>query len=262
MRCFLPFRGEFGFIVMMHAPQVHAAEGQKIVCCEVGNEALYPSASQFFFVDRRPDVERREHLEYDFMARTNVAVARRYGKDLEFILPNPQAPRKYFVPQPRTEQSIGPCDVVICPRKREYGPDKNWPKWSHLADQLHHRDFRVFAAGVAESSFDVPCSQAWRFNHPLDATIQAMTGAAVVIATDSGLAHLAVLCGAPLLLISHGDGLVAPGTDDVGRPYWPIKIERYERENHTGSPIHILRDAWTSDPSVIVDTVVEGLEFL
>ena len=39
----------------------------------------------------------------------------------------------------------------------------------------------------------------------LDATVEAMLSAKVVVATDSGLAHLAILCGRPLILISDGE---------------------------------------------------------
>ena len=57
-----------------------------------------------------------------------------------------------------------------------------------------------------------------------------------MITTDSGLAHLAVQCGKPILMITH-HGTPGPGSG------WQIYWHRYNRENHTNSKI-ITVDAW------------------
>ena len=76
------------------------------------------------------------------------------------------------------------------------------------------------------------------------------------LAFRAGLAHLAVLCGAPLLLITH-NGLVAPGPvsgseGQVLEPgYWTVRLEEYyQRANHTGSPINV-SNAWQSPETVL-----------
>lgn len=219
-------RAEFGLLVRYHVPWVHALPGPKRVEIEEGNEALYPSAAEHIIVERGNDDARR---------------------GLPGWAPPKGAPEARFVPEPTVRVGLGP-DVVICPRKRSYGPNKNWDGWGYLLHQLGQSGFSVFAAGAPDSSDDVDCPAAWEHERFLDASIEAMLAAKLVISTDAGLAHLAMLCGAPLLLITH-EGLVAPGpvvTTD-GRvaqdQYWPVRLdEYYHAANHTHAPIHVSRD--------------------
>jgi hypothetical protein len=174
---------------------------------------------------------------------------RRFGHTARMHRPTDKFPRKRFVPQPKIRHGIR-CDVVVCPRKREYGKGKNWDGWPELTRRLCAEGLSVFAGGAADSSYDVPCVKAWDFGRGLDATIEAMHAARLVVATDAGLAHLAVLCGRPLLMITHANGLVAPGEfiDERGKAtkpeYWPVHLHRYIEGNHTGSPFHMLHHAW------------------
>lgn len=74
-----------------------------------------------------------------------------------------------------------------------------------------------------------------------------MRDAKIVIATDSGLAHLAVMCGCRVLLITHGEGIVADGVDDVGNQYWPSKIHNFEKvAAFTGATVKVIKHAWHS----------------
>ena len=156
------------------------------------------------------------------------------------------------MPQPMVVMGGVPdeIDVVVCPRKREYGKDKNWQHWHSLVDTLMLHGLSVFAAGHPNASYNsLSCKCAWSpdmGDRYLDNSIAAMLRAKIVLATDGGLAHLALMCGKPLLLISHGEGLVADGVDDVGKPYWPIKLERFVKENHCDAPIWVVYDAWHS----------------
>lgn len=252
MKAFLPYRGEFGFNVMAHAPQVHAAltPGVDVVFCEPGNEAMYPGAREYLHVSRREDSERRVYNEMDLLMWAMKQSYQLYGDDVVCVSPDLDARRSYFVPEPYKRRGIT-ADVVICPRRRDYGSDKNWPHWQALADLLMHEssiDTRtvVYAAGAPDSSYDIKCDGlAWDHKRFLDASIEAILSARLVIATDAGLAHLAVMCGRPLLMISYSDEcLVAPGTDDMGRPYWPIKIERYHQANHQQSTVCVVQDGW------------------
>ena len=114
----LPYRGEFGHKIMWHVPTIHALEGEKIVCCEAGEEALYPSASQFVLVDRKPDRRRREHPHHDqdFISEFRALLQSRFSG--QFRLPSNHGPRRYFIPRPLATHGIT-ADVVVCPRVRE-----------------------------------------------------------------------------------------------------------------------------------------------
>lgn len=263
-KIFLPYRAEFGWVIMAHAPQVHHEIKQDIpavVCCEAGNEALYPGAKAYEYVDRRIDCRRREHIERDWIDKEIIPdLAKKYGPAFEFVWPDQAAPRAYFIPRPHhQEERLPEVDVVICPRKRTYGPDKNWHHWQYISDLLDNAGLKVFAAGAPDSSDQAIATNttcAWHLARPLDATIEAMNKAKIIVSTDAGLAHLAVLCGKPLLIISYRDRLVAPGTDDQGRPYWPIKIDRYQQANHQNTHLEIIPWSW-DDPRKVADKTKE-----
>lgn len=257
MNVYLPARWEFGWIVMAHAPQVYADDGEKVVICEPSLEALYPGACGYVHCDVLDDDHRRSHVEHEYMRELTGRLKRSYP-EAKFVQPDKNAARRYFIPMPYQRQGVGEYDVVVCPRKRQYGSDKNWPWWSVITNGLRDAGCSVFAAGARHASYRVNCECAWDYERCLDATIEAMLRCKVVVATDSGLAHLAVMCGRPLILISHRDGLVAPGHDDCGRPYWPIHMDRFKQENHTDSPIYLLKDAW-NDYDMVMERAMSFL---
>ena len=264
MKVVLPFRGEFGHIVQWHAPVVHAIEGDKVVYIEEGNEALYPSATQWVEVVRLHDDRRRDQYRKDPDMRVWDRTAPARFPGAEILKPDASWPQRRFIPQPHRKQGIT-ADVVIAPRFRKYGSGKNWSYWSELARMLEAEGLDVFAGGAPDSSADVPCPKAWDYPRFLDATIEAMHSARLVIATEAGLGPLAVLCGRPLLIITHADGLVAPGpvVSETGRVmeprYWPIRMERHHEANHTGSPIDVVKHAW-DDPARVLEEALQRLE--
>jgi len=78
-----------------------------------------------------------------------------------------------------------------------------------------------------------------------------MSSARVVVATDSGLAHLALLCDRPLILISHGEGCTAPG-------YRIINAQRYAQSNHRQAPLKVVSHSWER-PDYVMAAVAEFL---
>ena len=264
-RIVMPLRAEFGMKVWWHAPAVHAIAGDKIVCIEPGDEALYPSATEFRVVTQQHDDARRNRYSRDreFLDNVQRDVITEYGiENVELIFPHDDWPRERFIPEPRVRQGSPHLypDIVVCPRRRRYGAEKNWPEWHDLTAGLVADGFTVFAAGAPDSSYEVPCPQAWDYDRFLDASIEAMLNAKLVVTTDAGLAHLAVLCGRPTAVITHGDLLVAPGPviDETGRQmedhYWPVKLERYVEGNHTDAPLFFLDHAWY-DPANVRRTI-------
>lgn len=227
------WRGEFGLKVYSHVPQVYALCQREpcVVEIEEGEQALYPAAESWEIVDRADDDTR-------------------YGAP-----PDLGVEPERFAAEPHVKQVDGSPDVVICPRKRSYGSEKNWHEWPHLASKLKSYGVSVYAAGAPDSSMDVPCHRAWEYERFLDASIEMIRAADLVVATDAGLAHLAVLCGADLLLVTHR-GRVAPGPvitssgDVASSEYWPVKMHRYREANHTGSRIETV-DGWTNPERVL-----------
>lgn len=260
----LPFRGEFGIRIRYHVPRVRALERPIIVCHEPGLEALYPDCKRVAVNPREDLLRYSDDREYLDVLRTKFRCMMPGVKVLE-IDRRSKLPEERFVPEPTVLQlQEGPLgeervDVFVCPRWREYGPSKNWPAWPEVAGGLMAEGLTVFAGGTEAHSYDVPCDdRAWSYPRVLDATIEGMKRAELVLATDAGLAHLALLAGVPLLLVGSNGGLVAPGpaVDEEGivrhESYWPIRMDRYYREpNWRGSPVEMLPDGWESPEDVV-----------
>ena len=244
----LPYRGEFGHKIMWHVPTVHALKEEKVICCEPGEEALFPNALEHVIVDRGDDLVRREIMRHDkdFYADLLVKLAPKYP-NFKPIFPH-RGTSEFFIPKPITNYNIS-CDVVICPRKRRYGSIKNWKHWNELSQELIKK-YKVFAGGAPDSSFEldnIDC--AWKYERYLDATICALLSCKFVIATDNGLAFLALLCGKPLVLISHHDGKTAPG-------YLKINMNRYNNINFRNVHIETIHNSWT-DIKPILDYITK-----
>lgn len=261
----LPFRGEFGIKLLRHVPRVHALNhANKIVCCEEGEQALYPSAAAFMMVGRNVDSRRRDDPYHDYPFVKDFVISSilpRFKPGDSLVWPGfESAATGYFRPKPFVNSpETGDMEVVICPRRRDYGSSKNWPFWPDLVTKLSQNGVAKVAAVGAPDSSDgrletmIPC--AWKSPRPLDSTISWMLRSKLIIATDNGLAHLAVWCGKPLLLISHANGVVAPGlvVDETGygnNHYGPIALSDYQSENHLASPVILHRSSW-DDPNGI-----------
>ncbi len=262
MKVILPLRAELGLKVWWFVPAVHALEGERVVYIEPGEQALFPSANTWLEVERQEDSLRRNRYARDaeFVAWAVKDARERFGPEVEILKPDAGWKRKRFVPKPMVRHGVS-CDVMVCPRKRAYGSSKNWPEWEALVQRLCASGLRVFAGGAPDSSYAVDCERAWDYERFLDATIEAMLSARLVVATDAGLANLAVLCGKPLLMITHGEGIVAPGpsSDENGKvmdkEYWPVHIDRYKEANWLNSSIALLYDAWFDLDLVVSETL-------
>lgn len=246
MHVFLPYRAEFGYMVSHHGPQVNAVavKGFKVVVCEPGYEALYPTATHYFHCDPRPTDQRRKWFEEPLLRQWSDRM-RSVAPGATQVRPSwdDATKRLPFVPEPYEEIQRGPFPapvVAISPRARRYGEAKNWRHWESLGNMLEQAGVAVAAIGSGESSGTTnwPFEAASRYKRPLDASLAILADVRVVVATDSGSAHLALMCGKPLVLITHLDGLTAPG-------YGKIKFDWLDSDNHMHAPIRVVRKGWT-----------------
>lgn len=259
-----PFRGELGILIRFHAAAVRAMPRPLTVAHEPGLEALYPDARRIL-VRARADAERRWTYGHDesflrgFESALEAEDVRKPDKDNRMKI-------RPFRPEPTVDQ-VGPAhfDAVVCPRRRDYGPEKNWEAWPELSAKMADAGLRIFAAGRAETSYAIPsaAARAWDFPRELDATIEAMTQADLVVATASGLSLLALLCGVPrMILVAANGGKVAPGParDGTGKiaheSYWKVPLEDYyEPLNWAGTEIHFLPGGW-GEPGRVLDSAL------
>lgn len=285
-----PFRGEFGIKLMRHVPAVHAMEGRKAIVCEPGERLLYPSCEAYFDCARADDFSRRdqyakdmdiEALECDAMNATRAYYP---GDTIELVRTDESMPRKYFKPESDWQVTEGPWldEIVICPRWRNYGAAKNWPWWNRLAWLLNEKRLKnpwdyhpkPVAIGAYDSTdrsvghalFDETTVMPGYEHCALRVAVHYLLNAKLCISTCAGLAHLAMWCGCPLLLISDGpECKVAPGPVRLGDgtiahpEYWPIKMDRYRAQNHLGADLMVLPDSW-NNPELVCETALAYLE--
>ena len=165
MNVILPLRAEFGLKVWWFVPAVNAVPGPKVVYIEPGEEALYPGANELITVERQRDELRRNRYARDaaFVAHHEELALARFGQQANLLRPDPKWPRARFIPKPVAgiaDQFAPRPDVVVCPRKRDYGAEKNWPHWPQLVRHLDAHGAKVFAAGAPEIERGDPAVEA------------------------------------------------------------------------------------------------------
>lgn len=233
----MPNRGEFGLKICYHVPAVHALGTPDLVIHEPGEKVLYPRAQKTIEISPANDDDRRGMKERNEVVAESVGnvFSGAYRSSRQMVTDD-KSPRAQVKPLVSADTHY---DVVLCPRLRQYGNGKNWIWWPEIAEEFEELGLRVFAAGDRATSWEMPCSAAWEEPDALIASLAAMQNCKIVLCTDSGLAHLAAMCGAKILMIVDGEDKVAPG-------YWPVKRERFE-----GADLTMIENGWPSPDSVV-----------
>lgn len=223
----LPWRGEFGQMLMTHVRWVQGIQADpKIVCCRKGDEPLFPSATGFFY-DWAGVLDDQKHTQF-LMSKENRLYLEGLAQKLASVYPGasfrfpldgmkpqkfPRCPDNNFIPEPLGKAPKKFPDILVAPRFRKHGAHRNFQHWHDVIDALELHGFHVGLLGTAETSVDRPglplWLKAWDYSDNLGITLHWMKKAKMVLCTDSGIAHLAVLAGAPLQVIYGKEGVEA-----------------------------------------------------
>jgi hypothetical protein len=210
----LPYLGEFGHLVLSHLRFVHwypAAE--KIVCCQPGDECLYPSATEFFYdwTHPIPDQLRCVHGGYGISGSSTAA-----DDDLRPVLSAKYPSLSLIRPQydchwhtsdgikfsPTIIHRLPLVDIALGVRRRQFVTAKNWGHWGSVARSLQGVGLRVGLVGSRETSYDFTAdAKAW--DHPSGDTagsVDLMHHCRLYVGTDTGVSHLAALMDVPSLI--------------------------------------------------------------
>lgn len=257
----LPWRSEFGTMLMHHVRWVHTRDSdQKVVFCRPGQEVLFPSATAFRYDwDDPPDHLKnsrlwrsREHIRY--MEGLAERMRLEYP-GYQVLIPYHKQPNR---PEVRLKLESGRLDrhvdVVLAPRYRQHAQNRNFAHWQYLADQLRARGYVVGAVGSRATSVDlvgVPEElKGWNLGGDRE-QLQLMNSAQVTVTTDSGIAHLAVLNQNPLLVIFDQPGLDGPDTKNA----WTLP----HMQAHAGATCEPLIRCW-HDPEAALNSIVYYLQ--
>ena len=253
----LPWRSEFGTMMMHYVRFVHGfrhVANNLVVCCRKGDEALFPTATSFFYDwEQVPDAQKntallksssnanyldqlQERLQEKFNGYTIVAPPLKTRIDREWD----------FTPAPKIKRGLH-ADIVIAPRYRKHGEHRNFQHWATVAEALLGQGYDVAAIGMKETSVDIPglTEYSWDYDS-LDASLELIQNCRLVVTTESGMGHLAVLAGAPLKIIYDRKGR------EAGHPTWRWNLPHMQAysKNHC-EPILL---GW-NDPAKVVNDI-------
>jgi len=215
MKCYLPYRGEFGWMIMCFVKKFHADPSpDKIICCKKGHECLYPTATGFFYDWQDvPDSQKAGVYEVKDEESIKEQVRTQYpNKEIEFVplsevgWHNKHDFAQYtFIPQSKHNLGLN-VDIVITPRNRLMDPQRNWTKenWQLVVNALCHNGLTVGVCGAADSSFDLQNITYKSYNYiDVDSDVELMNNAKLVITQESGMQYLSFLCQRPTFCIDH-----------------------------------------------------------
>lgn len=211
--CFLPFIGEFGWMIMCCAKRVHGFDHtNKVVCIKRGHECLFPTASHFFYdwQDTLPDAK-KAGVAVEDNEDIRRAISERF-EDVTFLSPTDTSWEEkqslahiHFVPEPIERKGLK-TDVVLAPRNRALDPTRNWPpaRWQIVVDGLKERGYTIGVIGAKSTSLVLRGVDVNAWDHTdVDSDVEMLRNARLVVGQESGMAYLAMLCEAPLLIIDH-----------------------------------------------------------
>jgi ADP-heptose:LPS heptosyltransferase len=238
-----PYIGEFGWFVLSHLRYVEwlTAE-EKIVCCQPGEEALYPSATGFFtdWVHPIPDSQRCGGRPYNEMRE------RLQGLYPEYTVVEPKydciwhwsdgVKPKLVVPQ-----KLPKVNIALAPRFRKFGEDANWEHWAFLVKTLRKLGFTVGLVGTKDTSHNLE-ADACAWDHPDGATsgsIDILLNCGLYAGGDTGSSHLAALMDTPMV--------VFPWRGNPGRPDLVGTMQRANKNMCKRLP----DDAWKRPDEVL-----------
>lgn len=255
-----PFYGEFGWLVMNHIRFVHAIEAdEKIVCCQTGEQCLYPTATAFItdWQSPIPDSHRCGAGSYyrseDLPVHQSLMNAR-----FECAYPGYEIIKlNYDCPwhmsdsikfKPAIESALKKVDIAICPRKREFVPVKNFQHWPMLIDAFRRQNFTVGLTGAKSTSFDF-VSEAKAWDHPAGqtaGTVDILNHCRLYIGSDTGVSHLAALMDVPSLIFR---------LDTEGNPDLTGIMARANKSAFIRLP-----DSYWHSPEAVLDAALQYLK--
>ncbi|HUT93890.1 MAG TPA: hypothetical protein VMY37_30785 [Thermoguttaceae bacterium] len=221
---FLPWQGEFGCFITSFIRAVHTWPSEyKVVACRPGYECLFPTANEFFFdysqilPDRkkrgrsaRPWVRKRlQDLEASIRSRHPEYAA------FEFVLPfmKYHCYRDTDVVTTRfrpviAEQGLA-TDVVITPRNRRYVAKRNLPFWQEIVDALKQEGYSVGIVGHPDTTVQLQNVDLLSWHHgDMEPSIDLIRNSKIVLAQNTGVAHLCVFLAEPMLLMLSSKGML------------------------------------------------------
>jgi len=211
---FLPFVGEYGHLIMSHLRIVHFNKAKrKIVCCQPGQQCLFPAASAFITDWTNPiaDAQRigsagsfTTALKWPELTARHphaaIVPAGNLQPEAEVWILNQGEIIPFAVPKPAQR-----VDVLLGVRQRGFAPERNWQHWQRLADQITAAGYTFGVMGLRDTAPDLH-GQTLHTNGNCALAIGLMQAGSLYVGQDSGGSHLAAEAQAKMILFRCNDG--------------------------------------------------------
>lgn len=188
MTIWLPFRGEFGARMLWFVPTFHVAPSPKLICCEVHQECLYPTADEFYIVPSPADPNSTGATGAPGDEQLYEEIKAHFG-DVEYVLPkHNDSLTQYFIVKPRLTYDLFP-DVVLFKRMKSANIGKVWSHWDRLTDDLRSKGINVYVAD----------------NYNTDEIVWAIQHCKLALSVQTGGMYLCMLCGMRVSILCTED---------------------------------------------------------
>jgi len=226
-----PFVGEFGWFVIRTIREVdkHPAK-HKVVCCRPGQEIFFPSADAFFYDYDAAFKEKGRNAKvptlglgrvWHVQAANAIANQCRYSNpdyaDHEIFNTTKGNCYKhskdiYHFPKLTPKLEYDPVDVVFSTRnRREFkGKNRSADFYTSTLKLLMENGYTTGVVGIKKQSINLPYvdSRSWDYPYEEEATVAMMQNAKLVVTTNTGISHLAVMLRCPLFVIENAPGMM------------------------------------------------------
>lgn len=207
----MPFFGEFGWLILKHIRHVHKIKAaRKIVCCQKGQEVLYPSATEFFtnWIDPVRDNTRcstgLHWMDRRFLSTVNKIKESYPGVEImDLNYDCPWHTSDSVKPVLRPQSYFSGIDVTCGVRRREFGADANWAHWPSVVAALRSLGLRVGLVGAKETSQSEIMCDAASWQHPDGETagsVDLLQKCKLYVGSDTGVSHLAAMIDTPMVM--------------------------------------------------------------
>ncbi len=226
----LPERWQLGDVISVKVRRVPSIKADRLtVCCAPNQRFLYPTATDFVDVAENLDGfgahKVKEELYMQYPEAEQIKMSRVFPEDLDLRIKVP-------------EVEAGSTDALIAPRWKDSShPHRNWDGWGSFYSEMMNLPGNKGVIGYEaknchwDSAFKI-----W----DIESIAAHMLKTKLVVATDSGMAHLAILLRVPLAVI-------------WGTPVGVIPGQTYEQgchkrmEHQKRSPVWHIEGGW-EDP--------------
>lgn len=211
----LPHYGEFGWRVLHHLRYIHAHPAlSKIVCCQKGEECLYPTANGFYTDWTNPIADA---CRMNDGAINGNAAFQETDRELKAIL-SKRYPRHGVIRpfydcfrrtanaikfKPAVPRALNAVDIALGCRMRDLNTAADWEHFPFLISSLQARGLRVGICGIKERTVMGLGADVYAWEHPEGATagtIDLLSHCKLFVGTDSGISHLAASMDVPMFV--------------------------------------------------------------